>query len=137
MTKNVNSAKNLPDSRANQGELLHDLNITDPTKTQSNFKLHNVEPVSTTMSTMSYAKRQPTAVYLLGSNELLTEDELYVGLTKIASEYGKPSFRSGMPFARGKSHSSFRSNRKLIQKARNNLIRSAVSRDGNNQNKNR
>ena len=60
------------------------------------------------MSTMSYAKRQPTNVYLLGSNELLTEDELYVGLTKIASEYGKPNTSSGMPFARGKSHSSFR-----------------------------
>ena len=86
---------------------------------------------------MSYAMRQPTAVYLLGSNELLTEDELYVGLTKIASEYGKPNSRSDIPFGRGKSHSSFRSNRKLIQKARNNLIRSAVNRDGNNQNQNR
>ena len=86
------------------------------------------------MSTMSYARRQPTAVYLLGSNELLTEDELYIGLTKIASEYGRPNSRSGIPFGRGKSHSSFGSNRKLIQKARNNLIRSAVNRDGNSHN---
>ena len=32
MTKNVSSVKNLP-TKAHQGELLHDVNITDPTKT--------------------------------------------------------------------------------------------------------
>lgn len=124
----------MPDSRAYQGELLHDLSVPDPTKTQSHFKFQNVEPMSTTMSTMSYARRQPTAVYLLNSNELLTEDELYVGLTKIASEYGRPNSRSGVPFGRGKSHSSLGASRKLIQKARNSLIRSAVRKDGTNPN---
>ena len=104
----------------------------DQTRTQSQFKFANIEPMSTTISTISCGKRQPAAVYLLNSNELLTEDELYIGLTKIANEYGRPNTRSGTSLGgRGKSHSNLSHSRKLIQKARNNLIRSAVRNNEN------
>ena len=105
--------------------------MTDAVQTQENFHIPfatSTDHISGSVSTMSYAKKQQPTVFLLDSNELLTEDELYLGLTKIGAEYGRQSTRAGAAFARGKSHSQLIGPQKLTQKARRNLIKSAARR---------
>ena len=103
--------------------------MNDAAQTQENFRIAtSTDHASASMSTMSYAKKQQPTVFLLDSNELLTEDELYLGLTKIGAEYGRQSTRAAASFARGKSHSQLIGSQKLIQKARRNLIKSAARR---------
>ena len=127
MSKTAMSAKNLSHARGNRSGLLNDYQVNAGVQTQENCNATQTDRASASLSTMSYAKKQPT-VFLLDSNELLTEDELYLGLTRIGKEYGRQPAHAGVPFTRGKSHSQLIGSQKLVQKARQNLIKSAVRR---------
>ena len=128
MSKTAMSAKNLPNSLANRSGLLPDYQVNGGPPTQDNFNITQSDRNATaSISQMSYAKKQPP-VFLLDSNELLTEDELFLGLTRIGKEYGRPATRSGAPVARGKSHSQLVGSQTLGRKARRTLATSATRR---------